>query len=431
MRSAAAITLALAASFSVTLAHAEPEQLPPDRWEPGLLPVVNYDSNLGVGLGAIGVLARFEEGYEPYRFRLQGLFQINLAVDDAGDVEVPLHDDYVRLDMPGLLDDKLRLQAELFFNKLSTMPYYGIGPRTVDVQFSDQELEESLAARRYPYYDRAILGGRALLRFTLLKLDAPGEDPRLEVYEGTQVSYAWREVYRGSKLLRDIVDRREPGARGDALRALLHTPESYPLVAQSVGLLFDDRDHEFAPSRGSFTEIGVRLSPGAVERLSHTRVHVATRWFAPLYREYLVFAHRAALDLLAGDAPVDELSQVGVLQSEDLGGGTTIRGVPLRRFGGRVKLFGQAELRGSFPWFELLEQRLQVGVVAFVDAARVWADFHSTPSLDEDFDRPPFALGTGGGLRIRWADTFILRADGAYSPTEDTPGIYVDVGHAF
>ncbi len=430
MRGGAA-TIALAALFLAAPLRAEPEAPAPNRWEPGLLPVINYDSNLGFGFGAIGVLARFEEGYDPYRFRIQGLFQMNVAVDEAGDASLPMHDDYVRIDAPGIFGDKLRIQAELFFNKLATMPYYGVGPRTAEAEFSDTELERSLRARRYHHYDRAIVGGRAFLRFTVLKLAAEGEDPRLEVYDGTQVSYVWREVYPGSKLVRDIAARREAGPKGDALRALLHTPETYPLIAKSFGLLWDDRDHEFAPSRGSFTEIGVRLSPGAIDRLSHARLHVATRWFAPLFRDYLVFAHRAAIDVLGGDAPVDELTQIGVLQSEDFGGSVTIRGVPLRRFGGRLKLLGQAELRGSFPWFELLEQRLQIGVVAFVDAARVWADFESTPALDEDFERSPFTLGTGGGLRIRWADTFIMRADGAYSPTEDSTGIYVDVGHAF
>lgn len=410
-------------------ARAEP--VDPDRWEPGGFPVLSYDSDLGVGLGAIGVLARFERGYEPYRFRLQGLFQINIATEENAATRVPLHDDYIRADIPGLLDDRLRVQAELSFNKLATTPYYGIGPRSRVTAFSDRELERSEAARRFHQYDRMALGADLLLRFTLLRLDAPGEDPRLELYDGTHFGYFWMELYRGSLLEADAAARRQPSPRGEALRALLHGTEDQLRLAKSFGLLWDDRDHEFAPDRGSFTEVGARVSPGTTERSSWSRFHVATRWFAPLVRTYLVFAHRAAFDVLAGDPPVDELSQIGVFQTEELGGSVTVRGVPLRRFGGRMKLLGQAELRGSFPWFEVAEQRFQVGLVAFIDAARVWADYGSVPVLDADDERVPFALGTGGGLRFRWADTFILRADGAYSPTEETPGVYIDVGHAF
>ena len=37
----------------------------------------------------------------------------------------------------------------------------------------------------------------------------------------------------------------------------------------------------------------------------------------------------------------------------------------------------------------------------------------------------------GGGLRVRWGETLVIRFDGAYSPTEHTPGFYVDIGHVF
>lgn len=431
IRRLVAASVAAASLLLVSAVAAEPGPPNPDRWEPGGFPVLNYDSNLGFGLGAIGVLARFERGYDPYRLRLQALAQVNLASDGTGGVAVPFTDHYFRFDAPGLLADRLRFQGELSFNKLVTTPYYGIGQRTAEADFSTALLEESEVARRYHHYDRATLGLDVFLRFALVTLRVPGEDPRLEIYDGTHLGYFWVDVYPASKLKQDVAAKLEPGERGDALRALLHGTGDYFQVAKSFGLLWDDRDHEFAPSRGSLTELGFRLSPGVEERLSYSRFHVATRWFAPLVASYLVFANRLAFDVLGGDPPVDELSQLGVFQTEELGGGVTIRGVPLRRFSGRMKLLGQAELRGSFPWFVLLEQRLQIGLVAFVDAARIWADYQPVPALDVDFDRPPFTLGTGGGLRIRWADTFIVRADGAYSPTEDSNGIYVDVGHAF
>jgi len=48
-----------------------------------------------------------------------------------------------------------------------------------------------------------------------------------------------------------------------------------------------------------------------------------------------------------------------------------------------------------------------------------------------NIDGGTFKVGTGGGLRVRWGETFLIRFDGAYSPTEGIPGFYVDIGHVF
>ncbi|MDP6944829.1 MAG: hypothetical protein QF464_11820 [Myxococcota bacterium] len=40
-------------------------------------------------------------------------------------------------------------------------------------------------------------------------------------------------------------------------------------------------------------------------------------------------------------------------------------------------------------------------------------------------------LGVGGGVRIQWGETFVLRADLGWSPNDSNTGVYVDVGHAF
>jgi hypothetical protein len=82
------------------------------------------------------------------------------------------------------------------------------------------------------------------------------------------------------------------------------------------------------------------------------------------------------------------------------------------------------------------------GAAAFVDAGRVWADFEGGDvdvlGPDGAVDRRPlddglagFELGVGGGLRLRWGETFIIRLDAAYSPTLDTFGFYIDVGDSF
>jgi outer membrane translocation and assembly module TamA len=113
------------------------------------------------------------------------------------------------------------------------------------------------------------------------------------------------------------------------------------------------------------------------------------------------------------------------------GGGWSLRGIPRQRYSGKVKLIQNLELRSIFWKFNVRKSRFAVGAVAFVDAARIWADTRPTNLGGMSLDGGTFKVGTGGGLRVRWGETFLVRFDAAYSPTERTPGFYVDIGHIF
>src|SRR5262249_22774117 len=76
---AAAVFLAVAP----VSAWADDTRLAEKRWEPGLLPAANYDTDIGLGFGIIGTLARFERGFDPYRFRAQAQLFASANVDDA------------------------------------------------------------------------------------------------------------------------------------------------------------------------------------------------------------------------------------------------------------------------------------------------------------------------------------------------------------
>ena len=96
---------------------------------------------------------------------------------------------------------------------------------------------------------------------------------------------------------------------------------------------------------------------------------------------------------------------------------------------GKVKLFGNAEVRWRTVRFTVLSQRMQLGVVAFVDGGRLFADW----KVDRAYDGGGFGFvfGTGGGLRIYWGQTFVLRADVAWSPDARPVAFYFNVDQAF
>ena len=81
------------------------------------------------------------------------------------------------------------------------------------------------------------------------------------------------------------------------------------------------------------------------------------------------------------------------------GGGWSLRGVPRQRYSGKVKLIQNLELRSLFWRFNVGKSRFVVGAVAFVDAARIWADLRGTELAGVNVDGGTFKVGTGGGLR--------------------------------
>ena len=115
------------------------------------------------------------------------------------------------------------------------------------------------------------------------------------------------------------------------------------------------------------------------------------------------------------------------------GGGRSLPGVPLQRFAGKIKVVANGELRGTILTLARGKQRVRLGAVAFGDAARALADWHPVYLEGRSVDGPwtRIAVGVGGGLRVAWGETFVIRADVGYSPTEGTHALYIGVGQVF
>ncbi len=410
------------------------EQLDPNRWEPAAIPAINYDSDIGLGFGAIGTLARFEEGFDPYRARLKLLVFMAAKQDATGTIGIPFHDHAIVLDLPGLWDDGLRLNLRLAFGRYTNTAYYGIGMASEVRPFTDAELEDSEVARRYHTYEHTNPNGQLDGRFKLFEQSKRDGKGRLEALVGVSGGYHWVTPYEGSQLAQDVALAGTDSPDGQTLGELLHGTEDHGSLAINTGLLWDSRDHEFAPSRGTFTELTSQWSPGVDASLRYVRFYLGTSWYAPLLSDYLVVASRVAADALVGDPPVYGLSQFGVLTvAAGPGGAASLRGVPMGRYHGKIKTILNLELRGAFPWVDIFGERLRFGLVGFTDAGRVWSDWQARQVAGTDLDGPhaPFSVSLGGGARMQWAETFILRADFGYSPTNETTGFAIDIGHVF
>ncbi|NVB38714.1 BamA/TamA family outer membrane protein [Pseudenhygromyxa sp. WMMC2535] len=439
----------------------------PHRLEWGVLPAVSYDIDLGLGFGALVTLARFHPGYQPYRWRLEILAQATVKNTPGVGLGLPYHNDYVKADFPGLLDGRLRINAAVRFRRFLTQGWYGLGNASsnpepwTDID-PDEEPEAFREARLYNRYDRIYPSLDFNTRLILWDRSRIGNDvprpcgpkraercppyaysgrgepvahkQRLELLLGTSISYNFINTYANSKLEADIETRDGEGEDAETLQGLLYGTDNHALWTLNFGLLYDTRDHEYTPTRGSFTELSGQISPGIDGGLLFGHIYAASSVFVPLYDDYLVLATRGSLDMLVGRPPLYQLGQIGVLEPQDGPGGSwTLRGVPRQRYFGKQKAILNVELRSIFYRFNLGSQRFGLGALAFVDAGRLWTDFSPVFLDGEDIDGPfgDIKVGVGGGLRITWGETLVIRVDPAWSPSDENFGFYLDVAQLF
>ncbi|MBN2803809.1 MAG: hypothetical protein JXR91_12010 [Deltaproteobacteria bacterium] len=135
-------------------------------------------------------------------------------------------------------------------------------------------------------------------------------------------------------------------------------------------------------------------------------------------------------DMMFGNVPFYELSKVTGLEVVNaVGGEKGVRGVPAQRYAGKIKLFGNFELRALFYRFNIKSERFGLGWTLFFDAGRVCADWKKDSNLDGN--GAGIKIGAGGGPRILWGDVVVIRADVAYSKDASPVGFYVEATRAF
>jgi hypothetical protein len=410
------VAACLAWALSAAPATAAP---PPRRTEATVVPGAAYDSNLGVGFGIVSDVARYHPDFAPFKARLAAQLFLYLGPRPAGGVRVTYQHHYVKLDLPGLASDRLRLRFELRYRQQINGGYYGVGNaardlrpwESIDKEASPEAWAVARRTNEYGFYKPEI-GAQAQLR-----LRGP-----LSAYGELRLWWTWVDVLAASKLAEDLASG-EP-----ALGRLLVGAQRHGVLQGTVGLVLDTRDDETAPARGMLHEVSVRGGPTFEIPGGYAGLHIQTRFYASLVDDWLVVASRVMLDALVGQPPFLELSRfAGQLPDYGPGGATSVRGVPLQRYHGKIKVMGNVELRSTLVRFDFLKRRVRAGLIGFVDIGRVWADWSPQPALDgQDLG---LAVGLGGGLRVQWGGTLMVRVDGAVSP--DGVGVYFDVNHIF
>ena len=387
----------------------EPEPAAP-KTELGAVPLVGGDSDIGFGGGALGSLTWLEPKYRPYRRRLE-LGGIATFKRSSGEWEAPYQDFYLLLTDPHLLRDRLRMELRPSYTREANQLYYGIGNATV----APESGPAGESDRDYFQYGRLHPTLLARVRATL--------GGGFFALTGVSLTFNRLDIHPVSKLALDA------NAPNDPMQPSFRVLDEHAVALFEYALVYDTRDDETATHEGAYHQMKLRLSPGGSTAFPYRygQLNVMARFYTTPVPRRLTLAFRLVGDAQFGDPPFYELARY-----EDtfaVGGGKGVRGVPAQRYYGKLKAFGNLEARTELFSFRVADKDYSLGLVAFIDAGRVWADWSYQPELDGT--GIGLKWGAGGGLRFQQGTTFVVRGDVAWSPDARPIGAYFTAGQMF
>jgi hypothetical protein len=186
-----------------------------------------------------------------------------------------------------------------------------------------------------------------------------------------------------------------------------------------LGVVFDTRDHENNPTRGTNLEAFFFGSPDFLNgkrdyRNDYLKLAVHFRQFFPL-ADRLVFAgHLAFQGLIAGNAPFYSLQTIQpinrkIIITDGLGSISSVRGTVVNRLQGNSYAWANFELRWSFAKFRWINQNWAIALNPFFDMGMIVTPYRleQMKSLLQDDTR----VATVGNKVYTVADLYTQQAE--------------------
>ena len=222
--------------------------------------------------------------------------------------------------------------------------------------------------------------------------------------------------------------------------------------ALRLGLMYDTRDFEAAPSSGIWAEANVTLAPGFLGTThSYYRYMLAFRHYVPIIKDNLTLAYRLNYQGSIGNyLPyyiMPAFSNIGKEYDRDgIGGYRTVRGIMRDRIQGLDVGFLNTELRWKFTRFHLWNQNICLGLNAFLDGGIVTQKYdisyrgEDNPVMKQDYEKyidtslsEKFHFAAGAGFRFIINQNFIIAIDYAkpFDKRDGNGSLYINTGYLF
>ena len=408
------------ASLASLLLAAAPDDS--SRFEFAGLPAVTYRSDAGLGMGLLASTARFEPQCHPYCWRVLSLLQGVMRWDEQG-VSVPTRNAVVLWDLPQWQRPTWRLLVAAANYDDKNSGYHGVGTR---------QIAGGLRGVTTYRWHRRVAGFKWRQRW----LGTPNSKVGyLDAYIGTELG--WNSVEGQTQSQLELDRRAAQQAQANDWRSLVEDHigpfGDHAEIVASGGLIYDQRDHEFTPSRGGLHELSIRGGL-AGENDPWVSLFVETAVFRSIIPNRLVGAARLVADHSIGHLPVYRRAEIGgLIPSLGASGAEGVRGIPTYTEAGKTKLIVNLEARVQLWDQTIAKQAISWRAVGFLDTGRAWTDLHDERVARLGLDTPwhQLLLGMGGGLRMRWGEAFVLRIDAATAPLNSTYGVYFGTDHIF
>ncbi|MBQ6014725.1 MAG: BamA/TamA family outer membrane protein [Bacteroidales bacterium] len=146
-----------------------------------------------------------------------------------------------------------------------------------------------------------------------------------------------------------------------------------------AGVVYDTRDHENNPTRGTNLEVYMFGSPDIISKHNNSYLKLAVHFkqFFPVIQDKLTFgAHLAFQGLIAGNAPyymLQTIQSINMKQinTEGLGSTCTLRGTINNRLQGNSYAWANTEFRWSFAKFRWINQNWTLATNPFFDMGMI------------------------------------------------------------
>ncbi len=151
-----------------------------------------------------------------------------------------------------------------------------------------------------------------------------------------------------------------------------------------AGVVFDTRDHENNPTRGTNLEVYFFGSPDILnkraskaDRTDYLKLAVHFKQFFPIIQDKLTFGgHLAYQGIIAGNAPYYMLQSIQAINmkqinTEGLGSTCTLRGTIANRLQGNGYAWANLELRWNFLKFRWINQNWTLATNPFFDMGMI------------------------------------------------------------
>ena len=437
MKQAVLIFLLLVICYQYGFAQSDSTETK-EGWNIGLLPVISYDSDLGLKYGGLTNIYDYGDGSYYPKYKHSIYLEISRTTKGSG-INQLFYDS--RNVFP---NRNIRVTADVSYLTEKAMHFYGFnGYKSVyNPDWVDPDHEDYISRMFYRYE-------RKLFR-SLLDFQGPLQGKWHWLLGGGHFNVNIGEV--------DIDNLNEDLKPENKLpdtfslytkykeNGWISTEESDGGIVNylKAGLVYDSRDNEPNPMKGMYSELLFMTAPKLLGNAEnpYTKMVLTHRQYFTIVPERLSFVYRLSYQgTISGKAPFYMepymiMSFSPNVSNEALGGAKTIRGILRQRILAEGYTFGNFEARWKMAKFRFINQNFYLALSGFFDTGRAvdyrkTGDSSSSSYLSGKDEKLHHSVGVG--FHAAMNENFILAADYgiALDERDGKQGIYVGMNWLF